>query len=334
MGRVVHVLIGSSAAASFRQSKVAANRKDVLLLFDHLSCGPLPPISDVLSWTRARRKYWRSITDASYPGTTKDIYGDVSALQAAEGVVLWLGTELADQIAAAWLPAFLHALDGRQSEIKIVQFKHNVRDKEVLSLALLHPKDIAAHPPLVSLTVKTITELDAVWNAITSPDPTSLAAYLKKASHRFPLLARTLREGLARYPDATSGLSRWEAGLLRNVRRVQPSCTMVIGQTLADSYDSFWAGRGGRDQVGDAWLFDRILKLADPKLREPAIEITGSRSIYRKTKVRLTAFGQAILDGKANFVDANGIDEWVFGVHLQSAAGRVWFHRGGELVRR
>jgi len=166
MGRVVHVLIGSSAAASFRQSKVAANRKDVLLLFDHLSCGPLPPISDVLSWTRARRKYWRSITDASYPGTTKDIYGDVSALQAAEGVVLWLGTELADQIAAAWLPAFLHALDGRQSEIKIVQFKHNVRDKEVLSLALLHPKDIAAHPPLVSLTVKTITETNGGWAAM------------------------------------------------------------------------------------------------------------------------------------------------------------------------
>jgi hypothetical protein len=45
-------------------------------------------------------------------------------------------------------------------------------------------------------------------------------------------------------------------------------------------------------------------------------------------------FGQRIVEGKANFVDANGIDDWVFGVHLESAADRVWFHRDGDLVRR
>ena len=49
--------------------------------------------------------------------------------------------------------------------------------------------------------------------------------------------------------------------------------------------------------------------------------------------MRLTPFGQRVLDGKANFVAMNGIDDWVFGVHLQSDAGRVWFHRDGELVR-
>ena len=82
------------------------------------------------------------------------------------------------------------------------------------------------------------------------------------------------------------------------------------------------------------WLFDRMVRLADPKLREPALEITGSRAEYHDSEVRLTPFGQRILDGQMNFVDVNGIDDWVFGVHLQSDEGRVWFHRDGELVRR
>jgi len=50
--------------------------------------------------------------------------------------------------------------------------------------------------------------------------------------------------------------------------------------------------------------------------------------------VRLTPFGERVLAGEANFVDANGIDDWVAGVHLQSDAGRVWFYDDGQLVRR
>jgi hypothetical protein len=73
--------------------------------------------------------------------------------------------------------------------------------------------------------------------------------------------------------------------------------------------------------------------LANPSLVEPALELAGARDDYGRSEVRLTSFGQRILDGKANFVTANGIDDWVFGVHLQSDAGRVWFHRDGELVR-
>ena len=88
------------------------------------------------------------------------------------------------------------------------------------------------------------------------------------------------------------------------------------------------------DLCGDVWLFQRILRLGAPSLREPAIEIAGSRTQYRDTTLRLTPFGERVLDGKANFVDVNGIDDWVAAVHLQSETGRVWFHDEGKLVRR
>ena len=331
MSRVVHVLLGDSAAGSFKQSGIA-DPNDVVALRDALSLGPLLPIGDVSSWMDGRRAYWRDLLSADDLGDEEDLYSDPIALLSNDEIVLWLGTELADQIAQAWLPVYLRALDAQSPELKIIQFERNSRGREVPGLGMLHPKEIAAHPPPMTLTKEQLVELDIVWQALTSTEPAALSAYLRTAS-RFPRLVRALGEGLTRFPDATTGVNAWEYRLLRNVTRAR-ECPRVIGQTLADSYDAFFAGTGGRDQVGDGWLFARMRRLADGSLREPALEITGSGTEYVDREVRLTPFGQRVLDKKANFVDANGIDDWVFGVHLQSAAGRVWFHRDGDVVRR
>ncbi|HMF39633.1 MAG TPA: DUF1835 domain-containing protein [Polyangia bacterium] len=333
MSRVVHVIPGETAAGSFRLSGIAADVKDVLTLQDALSCGPLLPITDVPSWAGQRRSYWRELLSVEdHDLGREDLYSNSSEILAGDEIVLWLGVDLAEQIAQAWLPAFLGALDVRDRVLKIVQFVRGQR-MEIVGLGMLNPQQIAAHPPPVTVTGRHLAELDLVWRALTSSEPTALVDYLR-ASSEFPFLGRALNEGLMRYPDADSGLNEWEVRILRAVSRGGPKAARVIGDALIDGYESLRAGTGGRDQVGDFWLFARMLRLGDPKLSEPALEITGSRVEYRDTEVRLTPFGQRILDGKANFVDANGIDDWVFGVHLQSEAGRVWFHRDGNLIRR
>ena len=334
MSRVVHVVLGESAAGSFRQSGIAADPNDMFTLRDALACGPLLPIGDVRSWTEQRRAYWEELRAGEDDEESKDLYSDPLHLRSSGEIALWLGTELGDQIGLAWLPAFLRALDVRLPELKTVQFQHGPGRMEAISLAMLNPKQIAAHPPAVSLTPDNLAELDVVWSALTSPDPDALVKYLGTMSFRFPFLTRTLREGLGRYPDASSGVNRWDARLLRNVRTAGPRSVMVIGHTLADGMDALHSGSGGRDQVGDVWLYRRLVRLAETTLREPALAIQGSPTDYRNSQVQLTPFGQRVLEGKANFVDANGIDDWVFGVHLQSEAGRVWFHRDGNLIRR
>jgi hypothetical protein len=247
---------------------------------------------------------------------------------------MWLGTDLADQIALAWLPAFLRALDIPVRALSVVQFDRNPRGMEFLGLGMLSPVQMADHPPPKTLTSEQLAELDLAWRALTAADPAELVGYLRAASSGHPFLVRGLREALMRYPDATCGLNAWEARIVRNVGRVGPRAADVIGESLIEAYEQLRAGISGRDMVGDSWLFDRMVRLADPDLREPALELTGSRVEYQHTEVRLTPFGQRVLDGDVNFVDVDGIDDWVFGVHLQSEAGRVWFHRDGELIRR
>jgi hypothetical protein len=291
----------------------------------------LRPIADARAWGDDRKAYWKTFIE-EWDEQEDGLYEAWLRLQSSDEIVLWLGTELADQIALAWLPAFVRALDAQNPRMRIVQFEHGSRDdQEVLSVAMLDPKEVAAHAPPVLLTPEDLTELDTVWRALTSPEPDALIAYLGAPSGRFPLLGRALREGLARYPDTASGVNRWEARLLYNVERVGPKSVRVIAHALADSFHELDAETGGRDQVGDAWLYARMVRLADPSLRQPVLEIDGSPTEYRESEVRLTPFGKRVLDGKANVVDVNGIDDWVFGVHLQADAGRVWFHRDGGL---
>ena len=91
-------------------------------------------------------------------------------------------------------------------------------------------------------------------------------------------------------------------------------------------------GMDGLDWVGDAYLFTRLRSLADPSLSQPLISLTGNSANMRETNVSLTATGKDVLEGKVNSVALNGIDDWVGGIHLDSAAGEVWFQRKGFLV--
>jgi len=308
MGRVVNVVSGSAAPVAGESYRFE----------DDLSCGPLVPIESVPAWTAARKR-------SCY--IDHDPYGDPDVLRTADKVVLWLATEAADQFMLAWLPAFLEALDVR-TVIEVVQFERerDMRDIEDLTLGMLRPDGSPAHPPAVALTAEHLAELDVAWHALTAPEPSALVACARSSSTRFAFLPHALRGFIGnRYPEAASGVNAWEMELLRNVRKVGPRAPNVIGDTL---------GIRSVDQVADSWLFERMLRLADPAVKEPALAITGDRSAYRFCEVQVTPFGERILDGQANFVDVNGIDDWVGGVHLDSAVGRVWFHRDGELARR
>jgi hypothetical protein len=49
--------------------------------------------------------------------------------------------------------------------------------------------------------------------------------------------------------------------------------------------------------------------------------------------VHITETGRQILEGKANFAEINGIDEWVGGMHLQSKTNEVWYRKDDTLVK-
>lgn len=298
---------------------------------DSPSCGPLHPIGDLATWTRQRRAFWH---EASGREAETEAGEDPGVLAKARKVVIWLGTSLDEQIAFASLPAMLRAAGAVPEQIDVVQFHRNQRGLEILDVGILSPEDLAGHPAPQTLSSDDLAELERTWNALVAPEPEALIAILKSDYAPLPLLKRALRSILNRYPKLASGLNDAEMSLLYWFRHGGPAVPRVMGKVLSEAYRESYSGQSHLDAFGDSWLFWRMLRLGAPGLREPALDIGGSRTEYRNTTAKLTPFGERVLDGRANFVDVNGIDDWVAGVHMQSAAGRVWFHERGRLVKR
>src|SRR5450432_4210479 len=299
MSRTVHVTTGSSAAACVSQSGAAAAQDIVVPLNDDLSCGPLSPMTDIAAWRDRRLAFWRGLS----PDMPDDLLGGVEPLADADHVTIWLGTSLSNQMTLAWLPVLLRSLGVSPTTLELVQFERHPRGREILDLGMLNPKEVAAHPKALTLSALALEELERAWQALVSDEPHALVEFVRSQLGPLPALTRGLLGLLRRYPELASGVSAIEHRALRRVRDAGPDATRVVGCVLAETYDAGSDGKGDRDNVGDLWLYWRMLRLADPGLREPALTLTGERVGYRGTTVALTPFGNAVLAGRASFID-------------------------------
>ena len=300
---------------------------------DLLSCGPLPPFESISTWRQTREAYLQSLDDDasepfSFSTSPRDLITNAAGLQDAESIVLWVGTGLGEQLLLAWVVQLLRLLHVPISRLAVVQFARNPAgpDFDVVAVGVLNPAGLAAHPAPAPLSADAVTALDAAWSAVTAPNPERLVGFLARPDPALPRLRRALAGLLPRFPDATSGLNRWEWELLRQVADQGPEPIPVVGSTLAATVDT-------GDLVGAAYLFARLRRMASRTLERPLLTMSGNARRRGDGRVELTAAGRAVLAGERNAVALNGIDDWVGGTHLDSRTGQVWFHRAGQLVR-
>jgi hypothetical protein len=294
---------------------------------DVLSCGPLAPFQSLEQWTSLREAYWDSM---STPGRSpfcdlnRELITNLPKLRDADSIVLWLGVGAAEQLLLAWMVQLLKLIDSG-NRLSVVQFTRiGDRDQDVWGVGLLNAEQIKAHPAPEQPSPEAVSELDRCWTSVTSPEPAELLSLLSEDSAHLPFLRPSLQSLVDRYPDHQIGLSRWEAELLKYVKQKGPSVTRVVGYTMGYNLNA--------DLVGDAYLFSRLRHLADPALPHPLVTLSGDSTAMRGCEVALTETGAAVLDGRANAVTLNGIDDWVLGVHLDSTIGSVWYRKEGTLV--
>lgn len=296
---------------------------------DLLSIGRLPPFRDVDEWRGIREEYLRTLYPEfqfSFAGFHRDLLSNTETVREAESVTLWIGTGLAEQLLLSWMVQLFRVLGTDPEKLRVIQFSHDpITGDEIQSPGILNPEALKAHPPAMSLDETALASLESAWAAVTAPEPDKLLAFLKAEPGPLPFLQRSLHSLMYRFPDVATGLGRWETELLKQIAEQGPTAVKVIGFTLVRSLD-------GLDWVGDAFLFSRLRHLSDQSVRQPLISLSGDPANMRKAEVQLTAAGADVLAGKLNFVTANGIDDWVCGVHLDSIAGQVWFQQNGVLV--
>jgi hypothetical protein len=303
-------------------------RDDLIVAWDQLSGGPWVDFEDLEYWNRVRQKFIRLLDREACFGLPEldaeyDLVPDVDRFRIADRVCLWLGSGIADQLLLVWLVRFFKSAAVDVRKLRVIQFQHVPgADFEVTSLSGLKPEWVRQHGRIKSLTDADVDHLEIVWSALVSLQPKLLTSLLADSGDRpLPLLNRSLRCLLGRYPDRTTGLNVLDKTLLKNVRAEGPTAVSAIGATLGD----LW---GTLDDPSDLYLYHRLRRMGSPQINQKLVELSGPSPAMRDTQVRITETGLDVSNGKANAVEINGIDDWVCGVHLCSERNNVWYRDG------
>jgi hypothetical protein len=75
---------------------------------------------------------------------------------------------------------------------------------------------------------------------------------------------------------------------------------------------------------------DPLITISARDVHDPALKANW----YHDASFELTETGQAMLTGERDFIEINGIDLWLGGVHLVVAALWRWDEHSGRLTQR
>src|SRR5262249_4631764 len=157
------------------------------------------------------------------------------------------------------------------------------------------------------------------WEAYRSTNPGDILRLIESNTSAMPFLDGAMRLHLSRFPSRTNGLGRIENKALDLISNGATAFKLLFPKFASDQ-----PAYG----LGDVqfWFVLRSLE----NVREPLIRITGLGSDktgiksnhYIDASVELTDVGRAVHAGERDFIELNGIDRWLGGVHLVS--GQVW----------
>jgi hypothetical protein len=121
-----------------------------------------------------------------------------------------------------------------------------------------------------------------------------------------PHLRGALTRLLQEYPSTFNGLGRTERQIVD-----------ILAQSPLNAFDLFAANARREEHVfmGDATLFARIHQLMSSK--RPLVAGDPESG-----PLRLTEHGRRVQAGETDFIELNGLDRWIGGVHLTTE--KVW----------
>jgi hypothetical protein len=283
---------------------------EVLIWRDVLIEGPVPGGIDDEALADIRAKHIEEafgMSDVRADFTRRnDAFAKIDDFERIE---LWFETDLHDQLQI----------------IELLSRLANAKPVAIPQLALATPP-LPNHIDDAAKAMRPIIDADydsavAIWAAFRSTDPGSVqASAIEKGA--LPEARASLTRLLEEYPSPRGGLGRIERAALLAIRdgAIAPGLAFRhYQQTEALPF------------LGDLGFYYRLEKLglgAKPLVQglpEGGIAKAARTNMtveYTHTPVELTDVGHAVLEGRSDHVNLNGIDRWIGGVHL--TGNNVW----------
>jgi hypothetical protein len=310
MPSIPHITNGDSAAAVMRQ---AGFDGEILPWRDVLHEGPVSAQLSLTELSHLRAHFladkgWAEFNDVAAQMTSRDRL--LAAAAGFERVVLWFEHDLFDQLQLLQLLAWFadHERGRARLDLLCIDSFPGIPDFGGLGeLALDQMATLRGRERPV--TAEQLALGKAGFEAFGADEPRLLVEFLQRDFSPLPHLRPALARMLEEYPWQGDGLARSRRQLLWSVK--------TCGGDLAAMFRACTHMEEAR-YLGDIIFLDYADGLAEAP--EPALHFIESESAEESSPwqqlVLLTRFGEQLLTGEADFVNANGINRWIGGVHL------------------
>jgi len=297
---------------------------------DALYEGPIDARANLTHLSRQRAQYFadagwvaKADIDARYQARNKLLF----SYQKFKEVVLW----------------FDHDLNSQLQQVQLVEwFSRHQLDTTILSLVSIdRSRGTSIFSSLNTKSAKEIQKLmndrwevtlgqmnicQHAWKALGSSNPNALLRFYNTNSSTMPHLKNAILRFLKQYPSQTNGLSHSEA-LIANALLHQKTDANEIYETMQSKEGIAFMNRA---------IFANCLQsMCDgkmPLVEQQQINIESEDSeeydliddtmVEQKVVLKLTDLGRQVLHSWVDWVQVNGIDRWLGGVHLRE--GSLW----------
>jgi hypothetical protein len=318
---MLHIHNGDCSAEVLKQTEIQGEK---LAWREALLTGPTPEGLSLDKWLELRACHLSEAYDTDLDRCRKDLARQEDLLHNCsehEEVILWFEHDLFCQINLLYLLNRLSCLKSSKTKLSLICIGQFPGHDDFRGLGQLSPEQMAS----LFNTRHEVTDLEfaiatEAWNAYCSPDPKSIENLLSKDLSVLPFLKQSLISHLARFPSTRNGLGRVEnigLELVSNGFKRFVQLFQIFG-----SKESIYG-------FGDYQFWNELKRLVEAE--EPLLCLEGidnrpedlSPGNFSSSSFKITPKGEEVLKSETDFIEINGIDLWLGGVHLKNG-NTIW----------
>ena len=301
---------------------------EVLPWRDVLHEGSVPAGLSLAQMSEVRAQFiadcgWQTHEKASADFRARDT--KLASFREYQEVILWFEHDLYDQLQLLQILDWFAGQDLNDTSLSMVCAGDYLGTMQPESLAALYPLRRTLLPEQLELGVK-------AWSAFCSPDPTCWENLLAMDSAALPFLGASVLRHLEQYPSLKNGVNRTEEAILKAVQDGNSKPGKIFAAAQACEESRF---------MGDSlfWLYlARMTQNKRPLLRPShggfvLPSVCASWAEFNEQQIVITQAGERVLANELDWIEINGIDKWLGGVHLTTANLWRWDRKAQSLVR-
>lgn len=327
---MLHIHNGDCSANIAKESSVSGEH---FAFRESLITGPTPAGVSVDEWRSLRAQHLSESYGVDLQECESGLLDQEKKLLSAkqhDEVVLWFEHDLFCQTNLLYLLNWFAKYDTRNTRLSLICIGEFPGKENFRGLGELNAEQIASlFPERQEVTPAQLKLAESAWHAYCSTDPTEIEKVLHSETSLLPFLGKSLGAHLRRFPSTKNGLGRIEDKALE----------LIHGGTksFSDLFPRFGDAEPAYG-LGDAQLWLALERMSSGK--QPLLTIENGRGvgreltpdIVRKATFEITETGESVLREEADYVELNGIDYWLGGVHLSEDNLWRWDESSATIV--